>query len=270
MSDKFVGKFIDLSDARQVSYNMFNYNNRKIFIKRNSGNCEALISEAIAKMLDINSLHYEIAYFRGELVLFSEKFYRDDEQFIFGENLLREYRNSFLEESNSNVPLNKLNNLTDIWGALEFKFGSEYSIDAKIVLNDIIKMFCLDLLLNKNDRHDLNWGIIQSDNHIRLAPIYDTESVENDRCILISTDSKTNISTSEILQEFLNTSDSYWKDIFYTMFDMLTVSRYEEILKNVEISKEIKFKDKEMLIEAYKNHRSELETIIENCRCKKM
>lgn len=74
------------------------------------------------------------------------------------------------------------NNLTDIWSLLDNYCnlkGYKYKEDTNI-MNELIKMFFYDILVNQGDRHIKgNWGIVlnKETHEIRLAPIYDNSKI---------------------------------------------------------------------------------------------
>ena len=257
---------IDLSNAVHIKEREYELNGDKIYLKR-SNNYREFIAEEIAKFLGIDTVHYEIGIRNGIQVTFSKSFYDSDETYVDGGQLLSNYLSSLVDDKDY-LSIQHLNNLTDIFGALESQFGPEYNSNIQKIKNDLVKMFCFDILLRNYDRETPNWGIVSKNNEIRLAPMFDNESILIGAKFSISMgiDRENNdILFADLLEKFLNTSDITFKDIFFNMYDKLTLEALETIFKKVEEDRNITIDEyyHTEALNSYRKHRNSLQAIVE-------
>ena len=268
-----MSSFVDLSRAVKIDKEnkksrSYRLDGRTVFIKDYS--FEELICEEIAKFSGVETVHYKIGMYNGEKVLYSECFYNEGETFIPGSHILSEYC-EHLSELNPGeyIGYYSSNNLTVIWEALRHKFGKEHVKDIEKIMNALVKMFCFDLLINMSDRHDDNWGVIVSPDNIRLAPAFDNETHFLWDKNLLRLDSNNLDTNTEMLDKFLGISSSEFCNVFYEMFDKLTVEMVDTIIMVKIISERgIPFDEKTIIkfSKDYRKYRSELETIVEKYR----
>ena len=263
-----MNKVVDLNKAKKIKTldNAYLYKGKVIYIKTSVFPYAEIIAEEIGKFLGLNVLHYKIGSLNNKIVAFSEKFYKDNETYISGDELLSNYC-AFAGQRDITNP----NNLTNIWDALETKYGLEYASDIRELMNNIVKMFCFDLLLGLDDRASINWGIIQSENKIRLAPIFDNEFIKLGGRTMLDLDDDIIVYNTEKLAEFLNTSSSEFNDIFYEMFAKLTPPALADIMAKISFSRDIIIPENIRLIilRDYQNYYQELEEIVEESKERK-
>lgn len=258
----------DISNAIHIKESEFQLNGHSIYLKR-SKDCKEFVAEEIAKFLDVNVVHYEVGVLNGRLVTFSESFYNEDETFISGTRILSEYLTGLTDRNY--LTIRHLNNLPDIFKALESLFGYKYNNDVQKIKNDIVKMFCFDILLRNYDRETPNWGIVLGSDGIRLAPMFDNEVSLTGSKLTISMgmDRENNdLLFADLLEKFFATSDSALKDIFINMYDKLTPAKLNSIFEKVEKDRNITI-DENYRTEALSNyieHRNSLETVVEQYR----
>lgn len=258
----------DISNAVHIKENEFQLNGHSIYLKR-SKDCREIVAEEIAKFLDVNVIHYEVGVCDGSLVTFSESFYNEDETYISGFHILSQYLMGLT--GRDYLSIMHLNNLPDIFRALESLFGYKYNDDIQKINCDLVKMFCFDVLLRNYDRETPNWGIVLGKDGIRLAPLFDNESILTGSKFYISMgmDRENNdLLFADLLEKFFATSDSTLKDIFLNMYDKLTPAVLNSIFEKVEKDRNITI-DENYRAEAltnYVEHRNSLETIVEQYR----
>ena len=259
---------IDLSSAKHLQESKFEFNGQAIYIKR-SNDYREFVAEGIAKFLDINTIHYEIGIRNGNQITFSESFYNEDETYVDGGQLLSSYLSNLADTNYLSIL--HLNNLTDIFCALKSLFDSEYNSDIQKIKYDLVKMFCFDILLRNYDRETPNWGIISKNKEIRLAPMFDNESILTGAKFSISMgmDRDNNeVLFTELLEKFLSTSDSTFRVTFFDMYDKLTLEALESVFKEVEKGRNITIESnyRSEALNNYNKHRSSLQPVVEQYR----
>lgn len=258
----------DISNAVQIKEREFQLNGHSIYLKR-SKDCREFVAEEIARFLGVNVIHYEVGVYNGNLVTFSESFYNEDETYISGTHILSEYLIGLTDRDY--LTIMHLNNLPDIFRALESLFGYKYNNDIQNINYDLVKMFCFDMLLRNYDRATPNWGIILGKDGIRLAPLFDNEAILIGLKFSISMgmDRENNdLLFADLLEKFFATADSTFKDIFLDMYDKLTPEVLNSIFEKVEKDRNITI-DENYRAEAltnYVKHRNSLETVVEQYR----
>ena len=203
-----------------------------------------LIAEEVARVLDINTVHFNIGSYNNKATLYSYQFYDEKkEKYHHGFQLIKGHAADINEynalSDEEEVTPKNLNNLTDIWGTLEYIFGSEYPEDIPKIMNDLVKMFCFDILLSVCDRNAYNWGIIESEEGIRLSPLFDNESMLQAEYYSLTDEDNLNENLN-VLQNFLNTSDSYFTSIFYEMYEKLTPEVFVSIMNKMELERNLR------------------------------
>ena len=254
---------------------------------------EELVAEEVAKFLNIETLHFERGIYKGKEVIFSRRFFNYEEDFIPGDDILEEYHSylkTHLSKDNDNkekIAMNYLNNLTDIWGALELKFGLRegFEKDIETIMEKLVKIFCFDLLMGNYDRGANNWGVIVGNQGVRLAPMFDNAFSLTFSTYDISPEYTERTDLNHYLERFFQTSSSEFVEIFYEMYDKLTLDKLLEIIDLVERERGINFEldsekyeeffeepfigeSKPKLIDDYNKHRDRIAQIINKIRGK--
>jgi len=266
---------INLDNAKRITSSKLLFADKIIYIK-GAANYMSLIGAKLAKFLDIDTVSFQRGIYQGKQVIFSEQYYnKDTEKRITGGKLLREYH-EYIEPNHPDAvsPIDEeyFNNLTDIWGALEFKYGLKYEKDIPEVMMNFVKAFCFDILTGNSDRNQSNWEIIVSEEKISMAPSYDFDDVFDFISYYLSPEHTEEEEMNYLLENFLNTSAPEFANIFYEMYDKLTVKELIKIINDVEVEHELELnqKFKDQIIKEYTNHRLEIEKIINKRRGKVM
>ena len=255
-------EFIDLNSAIKIenTKNAYNFGNGIVFIKP-CEDFEEVIAEEVATVLGVETLHYDIGVRNKELYVFSKPFYAENEEYISGVDILSQ---AYPNEISLGV-----NNLTNIWGALEKLYGTEYANDIPQIIENLVRIFCFDLLVSNNDRVNVNWGVIRNESGMRLAPMFDNSLIFNFfPAVGLGVDSERAYNNKKILSNFLSVSDSYFTDIFYEMFDTLTPDKLDSIFKDVEKDRNITI-DENYRVETvnnFNNYRNGLQEVVEQYR----
>ena len=100
----------------------------------------------------------------------------------------------------------KLNNLKDITNI----FNEFFPFFTSQLLEKLTDIFSFDIVFGYCDRQSPNWGIIQSSNNIRLAPMYDGKwSFSSLPPLLLINQKDRSRPIQNIIEHFLNTARSY-------------------------------------------------------------
>lgn len=132
----------------------------------------------------------------------------------------------------------------------------------------LIKIYCFDIITFNFDRNMNNIAFISSDKHgLRLAPMFDNEFIfEKDALdygLSLGVDVDDEVEDPmAILKKFLSYSDEDSVNIFYEMFDKLTVEKLGELIDKVENERGISL-NKGKILHFYRDYRDYLEVVID-------
>ena len=190
------------------------------------------VSMKIAGHLGIPYLNEKVAILDDDIGLLSESYLRDNESSYPLLTLIKYYFYNNQEEEEFFDYQNqcRLNNLEDIWFALEEKYPSDVVLK---LMNGICDIFLFDILLGESDRTLKNIEIIEGKYDVRLAPIYDTSSIFQDK-VLLGVDKEDFLQQDILtLNKFLDVSDSYYLNRFYSFLDSLETVNISSILTEI-------------------------------------
>lgn len=200
-----------------------------------------LVMEHLAKLVNINSVHYE------RLVI-------DDEVYYLSEDL----NNSGNYLSAKYVLMYK-NNISDMFDVLNKNYDSENIL---YLIDEIIKIFIFDILTINYDRHLNNWGFTFKNGKIDKVHILDNEFAfyKLDKVKLAFKDTPSTLFNRSIdildrnieeLEYFLNTSDTYYQELFKSMYRTLNPEVIKETFESVEQKYGINIDSKNILLNNY-------------------
>lgn len=155
-----------------------------------------LISEEVAKVLEMPTAHYDLATFDGAHGVISYNFVDKYDAYLAGFDILMNFYEDKLEEDKEMCDLYnidfindtiddvfvKLNNLEDVWTILEDRYKghpNKQYIVSKIV-DGLVNKLIFDILMVNVDDHVDNWGELDSLEHGKMtAPQFDNSRVIN-------------------------------------------------------------------------------------------
>ena len=220
-----------------------------------------LFSEEIAKILDFETAHYDLAVFNGYQGVISYNFLKNEENYLSGFDVLNEYfeekifmdqkmasmYNIDLDNDTIDEAFDKLNNLDSIWSIIEEKYKDDPH-KRQIVFNimdKVVDKLMFDILTVNVDDHSDNWALIDN----RLAPLFDNERIINmhnkekneervkkglnDKELLMTVDGSGINKPLEVLKYFLKISSSEYKERFENKLNKLETN-LEYIPINIE------------------------------------
>lgn len=220
------------------SHNIYNFKiDNDIYYFKEVPNRELvmeMISKSIAFLLGIPYLKESIAILNDKYGLLSKSYLKENDKSYNLHNLMQNYFYEYNDELLDYKKLASLNNLEDTWFALEDRYEDEDIV--KSLMDGITNIFMFDLLIGESDRTLRNIEIIESDNNIVLAPLYDTSSILTDKNTALGVDENDYLKSDiEKLDKFLENSDSSYKEKFYSYLNTLDSIGIEKIIEETEI-----------------------------------
>lgn len=194
-----------------------------------------LISKSIAFILGIPYLDESIAILNDKYGLLSKSYLKDGDKSYNLQSLMQNYfyENNDEEELLDYKKLASLNNLEDIWFALEDRYEDNDIV--KKLMDGITNIFMFDLLLRESDRTLKNIEIIENGTDIKLAPLYDTSSIFSDTNTKLGIDEEDYLKNDiDKLNKFLEYSDNSSKERFYSYLETLDSIGIEKIIEETE------------------------------------
>ena len=193
-----------------------------------------MISKSIAFLLGIPYLKESIAILNDKYGLLSKSYLKDDDKSYNLHNLMQNY---FYGNNDDELldyrKLASLNNLEDIWFALEDRYEDKNIV--KNLMDGITNIFMFDLLVGESDRTLRNIEIIESYNTVTLAPLYDTSSILADKSTALGVDEDDYLKSDlDKLDKFIENSDTAYKDKFYSYLNTLDSIGIEKIIEETE------------------------------------
>lgn len=229
----------DLVPNFKGSHNIYNFQlNNEIYYFKEVPNRELvmeLISTFIASILGIATLKENIAILNDKYGLLSKSYLEENDKSYSLYNLMVDYfyENNDDEQLLDYKTLSSLNNLEDIWFALEDKFKDQTT--TKEIVDGIVNIFIFDILIGESDRTLRNIEIIDKGFKKTLAPLYDTSSILSSKNTALGVDLEDYLKDDiDKLDKFLEISDTTYKERFYNWLDILNSIGIENIIDSVE------------------------------------
>ena len=193
-----------------------------------------MISKSIAFLLGIPYLKESIAILNDKYGLLSKSYLKDDDKSYSLHNLMQNY---FYGNNDDELldyrKLASLNNLEDIWFALEDRYEDKNIV--KNLMDGITNIFMFDLLVGESDRTLRNIEIIESYNTVTLTPLYDTSSILADKSTALGVDEDDYLKCDlDKLDKFIENSDTSYKEKFYSYLNTLDSIGIEKIIEETE------------------------------------
>ena len=192
------------------------------YYKRNDAYVELLVDK-IADLFNLNHVHYvpiEV----------------DDKNYYLSEDLNK--LGNFTTAEDMGI---RSNNLDDIRDFVLINFPEDFDR----LINDIIKMYFMDLMILNIDRRNDNWGFLIKNNKPFIYILDNDLSFIYTNSVMTSLKDNTNKgSLLEVKNIYENFSFEYI-DMFNNMCDLLDTNKLQELIKETEsdIGKELPYKE---------------------------
>ena len=194
-----------------------------------------LISKSIAFILGIPYLKESIAILNDKYGLLSQSYLKESDIVYNLYSLMQDYFYKYNDEEEllDYKRLVSINNLEDIWSALEDRYKNNEIV--KNIMDGITNIFIFDLLIGESDRTLRNIEIIESGNIVTLAPLYDTSSILSDKNTALGVDKDDYLKSDlDKLNKFIENSDYSYKEKFYSYLNTLDFIGIEIIIEKTE------------------------------------
>lgn len=195
-----------------------------------------LIASELALKYKLDCLDYDIAIYDETIGVISKNFIQQNKRYIPMEEILkRVYKIDNVAQKN---------NLEDIWYAIDLYY-QDFNI-TKRLMDKIVNIFIFDILIGNVDRHLFNFGIIECDNFVDIAPIFDNEKMLSESSIYYG-DYSIGICESDYsycirqlepidnyIYKFINISDIRYKHLLKEKLEIISQKNISEIILKVE------------------------------------
>ena len=225
-----------------------------------------LIASELLKDLNLPCAEYDLAIFQGMEGNITKNYRKDNTNYISGETILEDYMSYLNIETNNNL---NMNNLSDLWNALDYRYRDNPNREEIVykLMNQIVDLFIFDIMTNNGDRTECNFEIMESNDYIGLAPIYDNEHIlcgKNYSALNVERDTN-NIPVKE-LEKFVEYSDSTYIDKINSRMWVIEEDNLEKVFKRIEdkINFPIHEEVKSRYITEFKIIKQEIEEVLNN------
>ena len=271
---KFLKQFTFYKNDVKYFYKRFDITDRSLEYLFNE-----LVAYKMARKVGINSVKPIIINKNDVIGMATKSFEVEGYRVINGYAILKKYfdylkNNKHLIEIDEELILSKMNNLEDIWDALNFHFKDfnenlRKEIVSKIMIQ-LTEIFSFDIIMMQVDRHDENWEIMESENEndAYLTPLYDNElcfsdfKYNNSIHTEYDIDKFSNMSVS--LKRYLISSSPYFINKFVEYFKILTPDVLREVILKVddESNHLFKYTYKEKVITDYETNYNLIKNVL--------
>ena len=270
--DEKYNNLIDLDIITPLKRNKvcFYINSLKLFFKEEENYYQELIGSEIAKILNIDSVYYDMIEFisldKRYKGVISEDFRCDGYNLITIDKIIDEY----LLDSHIEVIYNDMN--LELLNEAIYNHYSNYKDKEEIVtkvMDSIRKSFLFDILIGNIDNGKYNYEIMESDIDGKLCPYFDYEQIFKFSSTRLTVSDSNNYSMYDDLFEFLNTNYEYLS-YFKEMYDKLTPEVIEGLFIKIENDKGVKIDDnyKNIVFLSYSRHYYNIGKVLEKVNSK--
>lgn len=274
LKTKFYNRYTFEKNGVKYFYRKFDLNDRPLEYLFNE-----LVAYEMAKKLEIDCVRPIVVNKPNNIGVATRSFEKDGYSIINGQTILGNYYkhlyNSNEDELEFNGVITKMNNLEDIWDALEYHFKDyEKSKKDEIIKNimfDLTKIFSFDIIMMQSDRHAENWEILESNNKddAYLVPLYDNELCLDNYSIStnlnVEFEEKSLVNAHHNLKKFLLYSSDEFINVFLNYFEKSTPKVLENIIKDIDEKYKglFRYTYKEEVFKKYKENYKALKKVLE-------
>lgn len=244
----------------------FNYQSDTYFYKYNFMNMpyNELVAEELAKDYGLDYVHYDLAILFTNRGVLSKNYKKENVNYISGtEILLNFYKN--------NRNTYQANNLEGIWDALEYRYRNHLN-KRKIIkklMQKIVNIYIFDILLRQSDRHSDNWQIMESEDIIDIAPLYDNERIlyafDGTNYVSIKSDDLPYDNLWYSIKNFQTISSEEYKNIIQKKLWIISEENLYKVFERIERKTGYPMPThiKKYYITQYEKHRRKIEEVLE-------
>lgn len=210
-----------------------------------------IIAEKLMHLLGIKCAHYDTSIIDDELYYFSKSLGTDG--LFLCANCMPLYGNTLYE----------------LWINIEKYYG-----DAKVAMEDIIKIYLFDILFMNSDRDSRNYGILHNNDGSIAIYAFDNETIfdiDNRVSLTARYDNSEKLkkhntceNNLEELELFLNVSTIEMQELLERMLKIVTPETVINVLNDVEKEVNDSIDEKDMYINMYKKNYEAIKALLES------
>lgn len=225
---------LQFTDNGCININGINY-----YYKKNENYLELLV-EQIANLYDVRHVHYiPITYGNKDFYLSKD---------------LNEY-GEFLTAEDIGIKDNSLDYIRDF-------LLSIYPDDYERLMDQVIKMYFMDLIIQNIDRNISNWGFLKDKNNSINLYILDNElSFIGEHTSICSCHNPHNRSIIEI-ENIIDNFPIEYKELFYNMYNELDIIKLLLLINDVENSINKELPNKDFYIKSFTQFKSRFDKLM--------
>lgn len=287
-----------MSDKDKDHYWVY-INGEEYYFKELDNPYNELLGYNACKYLGIDACYTDLAILDGKCGIISKSLRDNSSKLVSGDELLGEYlahnfdvikdmgfvgeiaarvKEYGLGDTTRYLSSIYINNLEIIWQALEDRYKGLTNIGE--IMEQFVSMYMFTIIFADIDKHPGNWYIMECENSVRLAPIFDNGDIligyedgyEPNNVIACFS---TNFSDHEVnqinsLKTFFEISSYEYFLMFVSMFDK-AVMNFDEIINLCEkqIGREIPKYEKEKIIVSFNKTQEKIQEVIDEYKKRK-
>lgn len=232
---------IQPSDYKYGHYFIKYKSELKYYFKTTSNSRGEIIASILAKKLDIPTVNYNLASYNNLIGVVSENFKNKDYKYVDLSEILKNYFYKNIKQFKYIDPDNHfyyyMTNLINIWQALEDYYKNDERLNIKELMEEFVKLYIFNIFIGRFDTFSNNYVIEERNDSIHLAKAFDFGEAFNSYTNTIGLnidEDNYNQNIEDSLLDFLNTSDEYFVNLFFKMFNKFDSEHFEEILDEYE------------------------------------
>lgn len=237
----------------------------KFFFKEENNGYLELIGSKIAKLLNINSVNYDMLEFITDDVSYkgviSEDFRIDNYQLVSIDTIIDDY----LIDSNEQIMFNEMN-LGLLFRAISNRYRNYDNSNTIIstLMDNFKRYFLFDILIGNIDNGKYNYELLESNCDAKTTPYFDYEQIFKFSSTRFTASDSGNYDVYDNLLEFLLKETDYIL-IFKEMYSKLTPKKMEEIISEIEkeIGSKMSDNEKNIIFLSYSRHYQNLGDVLD-------
>ena len=243
-------------------------------------NFSELLGEQIALSVDIPTVHYDLAKYKGKFGVISNNYNPDHKKEVLLSYILEKYFSQVICSGQIDydgiIFSNQLHNLENIWAALEYYYNDNKNKQHIVssLMFQIIDSFILQILQGNADLHSGNIVILDGElpclaanfdyGQIGLIDLTSSLDVNNYKMDVTTFSFYKQYSPQKTIKNFLEISDPLFQYYFFRKVEMLPDIEY--LIEKIEIQIQNKLDEniRDYLIGNYQNNKNYLLSLRKN------
>ena len=223
-----------------------------------------LVAQELTKDFDISCIDYDLAILNSNRGVLSKSYKQENIIYISGAELLQEFVN--------NAHGRRYNTLENIWDALEYHYQNYPNKRDTIrnLMKQVVNIYLYDIITCQIDRHPKNWEIMEEDDNVNIAPLYDNsmilESKEENAVVSLGVDFiwADYESLWKSIKQFQRVSSEEFTNIIKEKLWIISGENLNKVFDRTEKKTGYRMPDEEkkFYLNSYRKHKEKLEEIL--------